>query len=637
MGCGQSTPLAAEPATKTAGTTNATAANGTTTAPAALDMRHVRNIFAKPLQHLTTLAVGGSAGTTAPKFPKTPEETAFLRQALPRNFVFEHVPPAILETLVQSFEPWEVADNTIIIQQGDPTGDYFYVLKQGSVAFVVDGTKVGTATEPGQSFGELSLLYSAPRAATVQATSKVQLYRLDQITFRSILQQQQVSQLSERMAVLRQVQFLHDLDDYSLYKVASVATEQSFPQGTVIVHKGDTQADICYILVAGEVCCSEISVGRAAACQYENVTLRNVGDYFGERALMTGEPRAATVTAMSHTVTCYTIDKTTFTTVLGDLQAVVAKANLERTLSAIPVVASSQLSAPVRAALARGVTEHNYAAGTILYSQGQSLTADAAALYLIRTGAVTVNGAAVGAGGYCGDDQLQADVGLADDAPLAAHVTAQQTVVAGPDGVVCGQLTLAVLRTLVDTRYLGQAPPQRVRDSLVLGGGKDICLDQLPRHAVLGAGTFGMVFLVSRKNAIGERMAYAMKVQSKFELCRDGQAQAVICEKNIMSQLQHPFLAGLICSYQDDNFVYLLLQLIQGGELYSYMHNTKHDWLEEPAARFYAACIAEGLGYMHQRGYCYRDLKPENVLVDASGTWWLCVIGWKILNSFLIV
>lgn len=265
------------------------------------------------------------------------------------------------------------------------------------------------------------------------------------------------------------------------------------------------------------------------------------------------------------------------------------------------------------------MTEQTFAAGTVLYTSGTAVAAPA--LYLVRTGSVTMGGTqTVGAGGYFGDDQLRGDVGLEH---LPDTYVAKETVVAGPDGVTCGVLTLAVVRTLVDTRYMGQEPPKRVRDSLLLSGGKNVRLDQLPRHAVLGAGTFGMVFLVSRENALGERIAYAMKVQSKFELCRDGQAEAVICEKNIMSQLQHPFLAGLICSYQDDNFVYLLLQLIQGGELYSYMHNTKHDWLDESAARFYAACIAEGLGYMHQRGYCYRDLKPENVLVDASGTWYL--------------
>lgn len=121
-------------------------------------------------------------------------------------------------------------------------------------------------------------------------------------------------------------------------------------------------------------------------------------------------------------------------------------------------------------------------------------------------------------------------------------------------------------------------------------------------------------------------------------------------EKNIMAELHHPFLIRLVNSYQDDNCVYILLDLIQGGELYNYIHTKNSNKLSEDDARFYSACIAEGLGFMHRRGYVYRDceyfsieaghphclniclllinvffptfrftVKPENVLIDQDG------------------
>jgi protein kinase A len=95
-------------------------------------------------------------------------------------------------------------------------------------------------------------------------------------------------------------------------------------------------------------------------------------------------------------------------------------------------------------------------------------------------------------------------------------------------------------------------------------------------------------------------------------------------------------LIGLVNTYQDENFVYLLLQLVQGGELYSYIHTPTRDRLDETSARFYAACIAEGLGYMHQQGYCYRDLKPENVLVDATGYWYVVLLLYIYVCSSLV-
>lgn len=160
----------------------------------------------------------------------------------------------------------------------------------------------------------------------------IQLYRLDQITFRTILQQQTLNVSDEYMNLLRQVKFLADLDDYHLFKLSSVLQKHTYTKDTVIVQKGDTDANVCYILLEGTVTCSEISL-HDGSCTYTDIVLSQPGDYFGERAIMTGEPRAATVTATSdHNVTCYTIDKITFDTVLGNYQSIIIKANEERML-----------------------------------------------------------------------------------------------------------------------------------------------------------------------------------------------------------------------------------------------------------------------------------------------------------------
>jgi hypothetical protein len=288
------------------------------------------------------------------------------------------------------------------------------------------------------------------------------------------------------------------------------------------------------------------------------------------------------------------------------------------------------------------VKERTYTFGTTICAANQVCEP---ALYLVRSGSVTITKSdptttttttiTIGPGGYFGDDQLLLDVTKQQEPkqlpPGTLSYQPTYTVVAGntntttttttttnTNDAVVGILTLAALRTIMDTQYIGKpAPTAEHKDSLLFD--RNIVLSKLQRHTILGAGTFGMVYLVSRTNAMGERVAYALKVQSKYELIKEGQAMAVICEKNIMAKLQHPFLIGLINTYDDDTFVYILLQLIQGGELYSYIHTKTHDYLTEDSARFYAACIGEGLGYMHKQGYVYRDLKPENVLVDHTG------------------
>ena len=289
--------------------------------------------------------------------------------------------------------------------------------------------------------------------------------------------------------------------------------------------------------------------------------------------------------------------------------------------------------------MAQLIKERTYTVGTSICQTNQVCEP---ALYIVRTGSVTITKSdpddtttttIIGPGGYFGDDQLLLDIiNKKQNLPVGTLYQPSYTVVAGnPNGkdhhpaatttteeTVVGILTLASLRTIMDTQYMGMPVPASAhKDSLLLD--RNIVLSKLQRHTILGAGTFGMVYLVSRTNTIGERVAYALKVQSKYELIKEGQAMAVICEKNIMANLQHPFLIGLINTYHDDTFVYILLQLIQGGELYSYIHTKTHDYLTEDSARFYAACVGEGLGYMHKQGYVYRDLKPENVLVDHSG------------------
>jgi cAMP-dependent protein kinase regulator len=314
----------------------------------------------------TTTTTSPNTSTTLPYYEKTPEITNFLLQALPRNFVFENCSTEELQQVCNSMEPYSPQGSDasgevhtddddskqqqeqqpiVIIEQGTMQADYCYIIYQGSVTYHVNQVQVGTGTV-GDCFGELSLLYSAPRAATVMtqptsssssssSSSSVILYRLDQITFRTILQQQTQRRSSEQISILKRVAFLSELDDYSLHKVSAVLQTQTFTKDTVIVQKGDVaNADVCYILVEGTVRCSDISIEGS---NYEDITLNQCGDYFGERAILTGEPRAATVTAMSDTVLCYTMDRLTFQTVLGNYHSVIAKANDERILVRVSI------------------------------------------------------------------------------------------------------------------------------------------------------------------------------------------------------------------------------------------------------------------------------------------------------------
>ena len=129
-------------------------------------------------------------GKYTPKvFLKTKQDSDIIMGELAKNFIFQKVQQSSLEQMLRAFEPVNTyTSGDVIIKQGDG-GDYFYILGKGSVSYEVNGVNVGGTDKPGASFGELALLYQSPRKATVRAKSeKMTVYRVDQVTFRYILQ-----------------------------------------------------------------------------------------------------------------------------------------------------------------------------------------------------------------------------------------------------------------------------------------------------------------------------------------------------------------------------------------------------------------------------------------------------------------
>jgi cAMP-dependent protein kinase regulator len=254
-----------------------------------------------------------------PVFLKDDFEEQLIRKALKRNFVFGDLDDEALTTFIDAFEAIEVRKGEKIIKQGDQ-GDYFYVIARGKVSFGVNGVLVGTATE-GKSFGELALLYTCPRAATVMASAEpTKLFRVDQTTFRHIMESKAKQMQELKLSLLRGVSFLKDLVESDLKRLSSVMFPRIFDTGEVIIKKGDV-GEAFYILYEGSVKMTEISIGNTT---YEDFTLAS-GDYFGELSLVTSAGRAANATALSKG-TAFSIDRETFEKILGKFSRVILKA-----------------------------------------------------------------------------------------------------------------------------------------------------------------------------------------------------------------------------------------------------------------------------------------------------------------------
>jgi cAMP-dependent protein kinase regulator len=282
----------------------------------------LQNVFgAKPQQDLTKYK--------PPVFNKSDAEVAIIQETVKKNFFFDDMTSTELTAFIDAFEPFQVAKGANIITQGED-GDYFYILGEGKVTFLVQGNDVGNA-ELGASFGELALLYACPRAASVRAEAEpTKLFRVDQMTFRSLLQKQTKIMEAEKEQLLRSINFLSEIDESDMKCLGRAMAPKIVEAGDSLVRKGE-EGDAFYIIQEGEMTVTDISVGPA---KFEDIMLK-AGDYFGERALATHEPRAANVTATTKG-TAFSIDRTTFEKVLGKFSRVIMKSQDRRCLVSSP-------------------------------------------------------------------------------------------------------------------------------------------------------------------------------------------------------------------------------------------------------------------------------------------------------------
>ncbi|XP_064476333.1 cAMP-dependent protein kinase catalytic subunit 1 isoform X2 [Ornithodoros turicata] len=139
-------------------------------------------------------------------------------------------------------------------------------------------------------------------------------------------------------------------------------------------------------------------------------------------------------------------------------------------------------------------------------------------------------------------------------------------------------------------------------------------LDDFDRMKTLGTGSFGRVMLVQHKQ---NKDYFAMKILDKQKVVKLKQVEHTLNEKRILQAVDFPFLVRLAFHFKDNSNLYMVLEYVLGGEMFS--HLRKSGRFSEPHARFYGAQIVLAFQYLHSLDLIYRDLKPENLLIDNTG------------------
>ena len=145
---------------------------------------------------------------------------------------------------------------------------------------------------------------------------------------------------------------------------------------------------------------------------------------------------------------------------------------------------------------------------------------------------------------------------------------------------------------------------------------KKVKLEDFQFIRLIGVGSYGKIYVASKKNS---KKLYAIKVLNKKNVYNPTEKQNIRKERAVLAKLNHPFIMRLYYAFQTKVNLYFITKFMYGGELNHHIYKEKNNYFSEEKTRFYASEIILAINYLHKNNCIYRDLKPENVLIDKTG------------------
>ena len=246
-----------------------------------------------------------------------------ITKRLKDSFMFKNLEDKDMEIVVDAMKEVHHKEGDGIINQGDD-GNELYVLESGEweCLKVFPGSEVPVKLRdyvPGEAFGELALLYNAPRAATIKASDDVTLWALDRQTFNNIVKDASRKNRELYQKFLKSVDLLSSMDHYELVTLSDALKRQKYKKGDYIIQEGEI-GDCFYFMVEGKAVAKKMIDGKM-----KDLMSYGVGDYFGERALLTNEPRAASIQATSDDLVVAKLENRSFKRLLGPVEEILMR------------------------------------------------------------------------------------------------------------------------------------------------------------------------------------------------------------------------------------------------------------------------------------------------------------------------
>ena len=482
------------------------------------------------------------------------------------------------ETLIGASSTMNFRAGEKIVKEGD-SGDLFFFIKQGAVSCTQNKSEIRKMFK-GDFFGEQALLYNSPRTATVTALEDSKLLSIGREDLARALGNhlQDIIYRNSQLMAMEKNNVLSKLNSAQKHKLLDVMHVRCFPSGEVLMPSGTKKDNLCIVL-RGSLKQGDSEVAQVLDC-LGDVTSEEV---FEEDLITQGE---VDVTFLS---------KEEFEKALGG--------------SFTEVTANNEaLELLKRVQLLRGLTQESFLALLQVlkiqeYSDKEVIVQQnnpGDSFFIVKKGKVEVVKDGVKLRSVTKHDYFGERSVLFNDFRSAS-------VIANGD-VTCWVLSKEDFLNILDESVRFQLI-KRIElqdDSIAL---EDLCIVK-----TLGKGMFGNVFMCVHKE---KGQLYALKTVDRRKIERYEIQENLVQERRIMLELDHVFIVKLIRTFKDEKRIYLLMELVRGMDLFDVLRQL--GLVTEQDSRFYTACLLVMLEHLHERDIIYRDLKPENVMVDEEG------------------